>query len=358
LIEDNRILLVINNDESVKYLMECLIIRGGYSVSVEQSEALALEAVKENNFALIIVDLVSGEQEISSLLKGVMEINEDIVVFGYTEKVSAEIYQQAANLGFFDLIVKPIDFERLFFAVRRGFYLHNCFVVHRRQQMIFKEQNSSLQKQNILLAKRTEDFTKNLARLQEDLRSTYFRTIRALAQAIDARDHYTHSHSQNVAKYSVLIAQQMKLSVKELEGIREAAELHDIGKIGISDSILIKTSSLTPEEWGLIKIHPLTGAQILAPLTFLSDVIEIVKEHHEHYDGTGYPAGIKNDEILLGARIIHLSDAYDSMISARSYRQMPYSQKEAVDEIKDKSGTQFDPVVVQAFLEVLESGWL
>jgi putative two-component system response regulator len=350
--ENNQILLVIDNEESAKYLMEHLIIGGGYSVTVEASVAQALETFRQNAFSMVITKLISGDPETPKLVRGLMEIDVDTVVVGYSEKISPELYQEASKLGFYDVIVKPINIDRMFFVIKRSMDLHGLLVSQRRHLAILKEQNSSLQKQNILLAKRIEESTKNLARLYEDLRSTYLRTIRALAQAIDARDHYTHSHSENVSKYSVLIAEEMKLSVKEIEGLREAAELHDIGKIGISDLILSKPSSLTQEEWQQIKTHPQTGSQILEPLTFLSDVIELVKQHHEHYDGSGYPMGLKAEGILLGARILHVADAFEAMTSARSYRQVPFTKDMAVAEIKDKTGTQFDPEVVSAFLKI------
>jgi putative nucleotidyltransferase with HDIG domain len=180
------------------------------------------------------------------------------------------------------------------------------------------------------------------------------RTIKALAEAIDARDHYTHSHSQNVSKFSVAIAEEMHLSAKDIELIREACELHDLGKIGIRDDILTKPSSLDAQEWGLMKQHPLTGAKILEPLTFLHGVIDLIRQHHEHYDGSGYPAQLKGDDILLGARIIHLADAYEAMTSARSYRKTPLSKAEAIAEIKKNNGTQFDPKVVETFLKIID----
>jgi len=181
------------------------------------------------------------------------------------------------------------------------------------------------------------------------------RTIRVLAHAIDARDHYTHDHSENVAKYAVAIARQMNMTVKEIEIIRDASELHDLGKIGIEDTILMKPAALTPEEWNQVKLHPQMGAQILEPLTFLTDVIELVRQHHEHFDGSGYPAGRRGDEIILGARIIHLADAFEAMTSARSYRKVPLSREEAIAEIQRKSNTQFDPRVVEAFLQVVNN---
>ena len=213
--------------------------------------------------------------------------------------------------------------------------------------------NTALQKQNALLTKRVEESTKNLSRLYENLRSTYTRAIRALAQAIDAKDHYTHSHSENVVKYAVAIGEEMRLPLGQIEILREACELHDLGKIGVEDRILSKQSGFTPEEWVMMKRHPSIGAQILEPLTFLKNgVADLVRQHHEHFDGLGYPEGRKGEEILLGARIIHLADAYESMRSARSYRKIPLSKEEAVAEIKAKSGKQFDPNVVKAFMKI------
>lgn len=181
------------------------------------------------------------------------------------------------------------------------------------------------------------------------------RTIRVLAQAIDARDHYTHSHSENVARYAVAISSQMDLPAKEIELIRQACELHDLGKIGIEDSILLKTSELNALEWEQIKKHPSIGAQILEPLTFLDGVVDFVKQHHEHYDGSGYPEGRKGEDILLGARIIHIADAFEAMTAARSYRKVPLSKTQAVEEIKKNSGTQFDPKIVDVFLKVVDN---
>jgi len=224
----------------------------------------------------------------------------------------------------------------------------------RRLTQILQEQNTSLQKQNTLLAKRIEESTRNLTRLYEDLRSTYMRTIKVLAQIIDARDHYTHSHSENVKTIATAIAEEMNLSVKDIDLIGEACELHDLGKVGIGDNILSKPSGLNEQEWAQIKRHPQLAAQILEPLTFLDGVIELVRQHHEHFDGSGYPEGRRGEDILLGARIIHLADAYESMRSARSYRNEPLSKEEAVLEIKRNMGGQFDPHVVEAFLRVLD----
>jgi len=217
------------------------------------------------------------------------------------------------------------------------------------------ERNTALEKQNTLLSKRVEEAAITLTRLYEDLRSTYMRTIRVLAQAIDARDHYTHSHSRNVARYAAAIANEMGLSARQIENINDACELHDLGKIGVEDNILTKTTKLTAQEWEQIRKHPSIGAKILEPLTFLNDVIELVRQHHENYDGTGYPERRKGEDIVMGARIIHLADAYEAMRSARSYRQTPLTKEAAIAEIKKNTGTQFDPKVVEAFLRIADT---
>jgi putative nucleotidyltransferase with HDIG domain len=242
----------------------------------------------------------------------------------------------------------------LLLLIKKGAEFRASALASHRITQGLREHNAALEKQNILLAQRIEESTKNLTRLYEDLRSTYMRTIKVLAQAIDARDHYTHSHSEDVAKYAVVIATELGFSSKDIETFRQACELHDLGKIGIEDKILSKESELTAEEWIQIRRHPIIAVQILEPLTFLHDVIDLIRQHHEHYDGSGYPEGRRGEDILLGARIIHLADAYESMRSARSYRKIPLTKEEAILEIKINSGKQFDPNVVKAFLKIVD----
>ncbi len=190
------------------------------------------------------------------------------------------------------------------------------------------------------------------ARLYQELSGLYLNTINALAQAVDEKDHYTHVHSQKVAKYAVAIAKEMKLSPHQIEVVERAAKLHDLGKIGIHDYILTKPGKLTPEEWDEIKEHSLKGAKILEPLAFLNGVIGTVRHHHERFDGKGYPDGKGGKEIPLEARILAVADTYDAMLSQRPYRKA-LSRDEAIEELKKNSGAQFDPDVVQAFLVVL-----
>jgi len=189
------------------------------------------------------------------------------------------------------------------------------------------------------------------ANLYNDLLDLYLHTIQSLAAAIDAKDSYTHGHSRRVMYFSIAIAEAMGFSGDELNTLRHTALLHDVGKIGISESILQKPGKLTDEEFDNIRSHPVVGSHILESIDFLKDVRMQMKHHHEKYDGTGYPDGLKGEEIPLGARIIAVADTYDAMTSTRSYRK-GLKHEVAVEEIKRCSGTQFDPKVVEAFLKV------
>lgn len=192
------------------------------------------------------------------------------------------------------------------------------------------------------------------ARLYHNLLNVYLETIRALAAAIDAKDSYTHGHSRRVTDLSVSLAKSMKLSRDEVDTIRHAALLHDVGKIGISEHILLKPGRLTDEEFETIKSHPHIGAAILNSIEFLRRVCQIIEHHHERYDGKGYPSGLKGDETPLGARIIMVADSFDAITSSRPYRK-PLSFQEATEEIRRCSGTQFDPLVVDHFVQLRES---
>lgn len=175
----------------------------------------------------------------------------------------------------------------------------------------------------------------------------------ALAKTIDAKDMYTNGHSMRVAKYSGMIAQRMGLSEKEIEDISNMAMLHDIGKIGIPDSIINKASKLTDAEYDIIKKHPEIGYQILSEMPELKDIAIGARWHHERYDGKGYPDGLKGDDIPLKARIICVADSYDAMSSNRSYRKF-LPQDVVRSELEKGCGTQFDPVIAGIMLDIMK----
>lgn len=189
--------------------------------------------------------------------------------------------------------------------------------------------------------------------LYQNLQQLYMQTIQTLVQAIDAKDAYTKNHLNRATYYARAVAKEMHLPETMVRNIEWAALMHDIGKIGISEQILNKPGSLTVEERGVVRAHPVIGERIIAPVSFLADVSPLILYHHERYDGKGYPEGLIGEEIPLGSRIVSLIDAFDAMTSDRPYRRA-LTKKEAIEEMEKSSGTQFDPRVVQIFLKILE----
>ena len=185
------------------------------------------------------------------------------------------------------------------------------------------------------------------SRLYEDLQRAYHETILALLNTVEAKDPYTRGHSQRTSRYALGIAQEMKLSEEECKEIKTAAELHDIGKIGVRERIIDKESALSTIEFHSIQAHVLTGEGILKPIEYLSFVLPMVRNHHEHYDGSGYPDGLKGKKIPLGARILGVADAFDAMTTQRPYNK-PMTFKKALQKCKTSKGKQFDPDIVDA----------
>jgi putative nucleotidyltransferase with HDIG domain len=203
------------------------------------------------------------------------------------------------------------------------------------------------------LANQTAVIIEN-ARLYEEQEDTFVQTVVALANAIDIRDTYTSSHSQRIAEWAQDIARLLGCTAQETQAVYWGGLLHDIGKIGIADSILKKPGKLEDTEWDIIRNHTILGAQLVAPIRKLSAVAPIIQYSHERYDGSGYPCGLKGEEIPLGARIIGVVDSFSAMLDERPYKR-PISQAEAIAELKRNSGILFDPQVVNVFLYVLNN---
>ena len=192
--------------------------------------------------------------------------------------------------------------------------------------------------------------------LFENLQTFYLEMVQTLARAVDSKDAYTHEHSDRARVKARRVAQEMGLPDGMVRHVEYAALLHDIGKIGIDEAILLKPGKLTPEEYEEMKKHPIIGHQILAPVKYLGPVAQMVLYHQEWYDGRGYPEGLKGEEIPLGARIVACLDAWDAMTSDRPYRKA-LGRDIAIDQLKKGAGTQFDPKVVETFLRLEQAEW-
>jgi putative nucleotidyltransferase with HDIG domain len=210
-----------------------------------------------------------------------------------------------------------------------------------RSAQKLREAAETIQSQNV-----------SLEQANKLLRERSTAAMESLSATVDARDSYTAGHSRRVQQLSLAIGRELGLSQAELDLLGHAALFHDIGKLGIPDAILLKPSSLTGEEWALMQRHAEEGARIIDRLGFLQDAVPSIRHHHERFDGTGYPDRIAGEEIPLGARIIHVADALDSMLTTRIYRAAR-PVNEALTEVKDKAGTQFCPRCVGALDRIL-----
>ncbi len=193
---------------------------------------------------------------------------------------------------------------------------------------------------------------KDLKRKVQEVEDLLLNIIKVLSNALDAKSPWTKGHSERVCSYSLMIAEEMGLDREAKRILEMAALLHDIGKIGMYDYILNKPDKLLPQEFEIVKLHPLKGAEILRPISHLQEVIKVISHHHEHYDGSGYPDGLRGESIPLLSRILQVADAFDAMTSERPYRKIPGINR-AIEELKSCSGRQFDPSTVEAFIRAL-----
>ena len=290
------------------------------------------------------------------LLSAIRDRHPDAVrmmLTGYTEM---NVAVEAINHGeIYRLITKPWNDEELKATLRQAFDHYDLKSEIRRLNQVTREQNLKLQDMNRTLEAKVRDRTKQLADKNQELRIGYVQTIRALAEAVDAKDAYTRGHSERVGVYASKLARELGLPRELIERIYISGLLHDVGKIGVRDAIITKPDRLTPEEYEEIKHHPEIGARILQPVAFLADVVPCVRHHHEWYDGSdrGYPSRLVGDQIPLPSRIILVADTVEAMTSDRPYRKgLPLDRVSA--ELHRFSGTQFDPNCASAMLRLLE----
>jgi putative two-component system response regulator len=347
-------ILVIDHDRAMGELISDVLLQAGYAVTCVPTSKEGCQVFAEDNFDVVILDSKISNGQSLETLAIIKQKNADCPVIIISSNPSFSAVRQVMNMGAYDYLTVPFSAEELSFVVRNAVGVANLGGIINNLQHELSKGQLVLKSQAELIKKDSTEKVKRIDKLNKDLQETYMRSIKALIQIIDARDHYTHRHSENVSRYAVSIAKSLGLNVKEVEAIKEACALHDLGKIAIHDYILNKPGKLNEKEWEQMKLHTVKGAQILAPLNFLDGIIDIVRQHHERYDGKGYPDGRKAEQIYLGSRIIAVADAFDAMTSKRPYRKRPLNRKEAVKELKKNSGTQFDPKIVEIFLKVLK----
>ncbi len=334
--------LVVDDELIVREILVRKMNQLGYDAQGAGGGEAALKALQKRPYDLLLMDLAVPGNGGLSFMKEARRLCPDIAVIVVTSVVDIGTAVKALKDGASDYVTKPFSLEEVAISVARALEKRRLLIENRRYQRTLEEQ----------VASRTAQLKDAL----EELQRTYHSTLLALGTALDSRDADADWHSLRVTLYSVRLGTQLALGPGELQSIEQAALLHDIGKIGIPDALLRKPAALTDADWVLMRKHPEIGHRILSGIRFLQRAAQVVLQHHERFDGTGYPTGIKGDQIILEARILALADTLDCMTSARPF-QPAASFEAAREQIRKLSGTQLDPAVVAAFLEIAIDEW-
>lgn len=342
-IEDHKKnILIIEDEDSVRKLL-FEILSPKYDCEAVSSAEFALEKISKKEYAVILSDIcltgMSGVEMIPEV--NFLSPNSVIILVSGQQEVGYAV--EAFRRGAFDYIAKPFEIKQILVAVERALKHYELKFIKQRYQFHLEE----------LVAERTTELDKAL----EEVEHSYQITLKALVQALEMRDFETHGHAERVVTFSLRLGHELGLNKKELRDLELGALLHDIGKIGVPDNILRKPAKLDENEWVKMRLHPIHGQKLLRNIPFLNMAAKVVLQHHEKWDGTGYPYGLRGEDIDLGARIFAVVDAFDAIISDRVYRKGS-SYQEALSEIRKCSGTQFDPLVVEAFESIPPEDWI
>jgi putative nucleotidyltransferase with HDIG domain len=343
-------ILVVDDEEPIREVVCSMLGAAGYPCTPAASgnEALALLASGEE-FELMLSDLMMAEMQGDILLERAKERFPDMPVIMVTAVSDLSVALSAIRNGAYDYLLKPFERDQLLDRVRRALENRRLKLENRAFQLHLESR----------VAEQTERLRRAMGDLQQanaDLKRSHDMMLEALGDALDLKDAETEGHSKRVTAFTIAIARAMRLPDEDVEAIAHGAFLHDIGKMAIPDSVLRKPGPLTPDEVLIMREHCLRGYQMVCKIPFLADAAEIVYAHQERWDGTGYPRGLKGEEIPLGARIFSIADTLDAITSDRPYRAAQ-SYQAARDEIELWSGRQFDPVIVRVFLAMPQSIW-
>jgi response regulator RpfG family c-di-GMP phosphodiesterase len=328
-------ILVIDDELSPRESMR-MVLRDGYNVSTASGGIEGLEFMRKNPVDLVVLDIMMPDMDGITTLREIKKKHPDTEVIMLTAYASIRTAKGAVRFGAFDYLTKPFDKNDLLSVVKRG--------------LEKKRSGDNMKSEREHLQLKAENLEEQVNAARKNITMNFEGTIKALIKTIDVKDHYTCSHSEHVANWSSLIADTLNLTDDEKNKIRQAANMHDIGKIGIKGLILNKAGSLTTEEYDEMKKHPEIGASIIKQVPFLNYALPIILYHHERFDGKGYPEGIAGNMVPLSARIVIIADAIDSMMHARPYRNMLPMEK-VLKELEDNAGTQFDPEIIDLILK-------
>jgi len=335
-------ILVVDDETQVRAMIASTLERHGYEVILASNGREALAAISLNTFDLVLTDIVMQDVNGIALLERVHSQLPNLPVVMVTAIHDISVAIDSMRRGAYDYLLKPFEREHLMSTVHRAL----------DHKQVLEESHNYQQSLEQMVRARTE----MLRHAMEDLEHSYDVTLEALGDALDLKDSETEGHSKRVTAYTIALARAMGIPPADIKVIARGAFLHDVGKMAIPDDILRKPGQLTMDEQSVMREHCTRGYHMLRKIPFLAGAAEIVYCHQEHFDGSGYPSGIRGHDIPIGARIFAIADTLDAITSDRPYRKAR-SFDAAREEILRCSGTQFDPAVVEVFLKIPNELW-
>ena len=330
--------LVVDDEEPIRNALRKFLKQQQFEVYTAGSADEALQQLRLHKITLMLSDIRMPGTSGVDLVPQAIEIEPDLAILMLTAVNDATSAALCMQRGAMDYLTKPIELVDLGRAVQRA-------VKRREMQLESRHLNQWLKEE---VTTRTAE----LHRQQHRMERISTATLEALVNALEAKDPYLRGHSARVADLSANVATEMGLNEEDVERVRMAGRLHDLGKIGTRDDVVNKEGPLTPEEFEHVKQHVIIGAQILAPLVHLGEVVSMVRSHHERFDGTGYPDGLRGEDIPIGGRIIAAAEVYDALTQSRPYQEM-MTPEQAVERMTDFSGTVLDTQVYEALVRIV-----
>jgi len=344
-------ILVVEDDAVVRNLVERHLVAQGHSCQACSDARAGLELLGSSRFDVLLASAEMPGLDGIRLLKDVRALDPGLPVILTTGRGTFDVAVRALQLGAYDYITKPFQLDALDRAIERAQQRRRMEMetAHYRQALEERvhEKTAHLLTAQGKLERQADELRATIDRLE----NSFDLTVTAMVNAIEARDSETSNHCRRARAYTLLLARRLGLPAEHLRDVGWGALLHDVGKIGVPDEILLKKGPLTEEEWRLMKRHPLLGYQMVKDIDFLSGASKLVLAHHEKWDGSGYPYGLAGEEIPIGARCFAIADALEAITSRRSYKPA-FSFDVADERIAESSGTHFEPELVRVFLSI------
>jgi putative two-component system response regulator len=335
-------ILIADDEEMIRELIHITLTKEGFTCFQASNAEEGLEIINKQQLDLALLDIMMPGRSGIELLKDIKQASPDTTVLMITAMNDMDTALSCIHFGAEDYITKPFNLDRVLLTVKNTLDKRSLILENREYQANLEQ--------------KVREQTEVIRTVMGEINLAYEHTLAALIRALDAREKEVGSHSERVMAYARLLAEAAGIDERQRSILAKGALLHDIGKIGVSDNILLKPAKLDASEWEIMRQHPAVGYEILSGIRYFAGAAELVLSHHERYDGSGYPNGLRGEAIPVSARIFALVDTLDAMTSDRPYRKS-LSYQAVREEVVKCSGTQFDPKLVEVFLTVPKSAW-